>query len=106
MSGAPKLPKEVQEALKGAFQADPKNVMFNEVQEALEGAFRADPTPAANRVQIDAKLPRGSQHRCADREAAALAGGGEDNEWVLFAHGSVQFAVGSGLTRSGPLGKF
>ena len=52
-------------------------------------AFGADAAPAANRIQIDAQVPRGGQDRGAGGEAAALAGGGEDDEGVLAAHGRV-----------------
>ena len=43
----------------------------------------ADRPPAADAVDVDAQLPRGSQHRRAEREPAALAGGCEDDQRVV-----------------------
>ena len=43
----------------------------------------------ANRVDVNAKLPRGSEHRRAKRKAPALAGGCENDEGILLGHFTV-----------------
>ena len=45
-------------------------------------AFGTDAAPAADRIQIDAQLPRGGQDRRAKGKAAALARRGEDDKGV------------------------
>ena len=44
--------------------------------------FGADAAPAANTVQVDAKLAGCRQNRCANGEVSAFAGGGENHEWI------------------------
>ena len=46
-------------------------------------AFRTDAAPAADRIQIDAQLPRGCQNRRALRKAPAFSGRGKDHQCVV-----------------------
>ena len=50
-------------------------------------AFRANAPPAADAIEINAKLARGGQDRGADGKMAAFAGGGE-NYKRIGAHGA------------------
>jgi len=56
-------------------------------------AFRADATPAADAIQIDAKLARGGQDRRADGKSPAFAGGCENYQWVSLCHKSPAFPM-------------
>ncbi len=63
----------------------------------------ADAAPAADRVEIDAELTRGGENGGAGGEAAALAGRGEDDEWVSHAGpGAFRGAPGEARARSTP----
>ena len=58
--------------------------VFWEISEGRRDlAFGTDAATAANAVEVDAQLPGGGQDRGADGEAAAFAGGSEDDKRVL-----------------------
>ena len=46
----------------------------------------ANRTATANRVNVNAKLPRRGEHRRAKRKAPALAGGCEYDKGILLSH--------------------
>ena len=45
-------------------------------------AFGTDAAPATDRIQINAQVPRGRQHRGASGKVAAFAGRGENHKRV------------------------